>query len=166
MYLSLKEKIRTHKGLTKYELEQLSLRDASIFEDLALESNANITHVLRTYSGVKLVHFCSNSATEDLWRQYKLPQPLGAVVFWHCIVPIVFRIKKLIGCEYLFLFAADSSDDQTLVEYYRSVLNFIDNQERAVVKPVYDFTCKFMYQETAVLEKSRCEFFDNFNTVL
>lgn len=166
MYLSLKEKIRTHKGLTKYELEQLSQRDASIFEDLALESNANITHVLRTYSGVELVHFCSNSATEDLWRQYKLPQPLGAVVFWHCIVPIVFRIKKLIGCEYLFLFAADSSDDQTLVEYYRSVLNFIDNQERAVVNPVYDFTCKFMYQETAVLEKSRCEFFDNFNTVL
>ena len=136
---NLKEKIRSHKGLKKVELERLSRNDATIFDDLKLESNSNITHVLKTYSGVELVHFCSNSDTNALWESYNMPQPLGAVVFWHFIVPLVLSVKRIVGCEYLFLFAADSTDDQTLVEYYRNILNFDDSKERAVVKPVYDF---------------------------
>ena len=161
---NLKEKIRSHKGLKKVELERLSRNDATIFDDLKLESNSNITHVLKTYSGVELVHFCSNSDTNALWESYNMPQPLGAVVFWHFIVPLVLSVKRIVGCEYLFLFAADSTDDQTLVEYYRNILNFDDSKERAVVKPVYDFSCKFMYQETTPLAKMRQDFFDNFNS--
>ena len=109
---NLKEKIRSHKGLKKVELERLSRNDATIFDDLKLEDS----------------------------------------------------VKRIVGCEYLFLFAADSTDDQTLVEYYRNILNFDDSKERAVVKPVYDFSCKFMYQETTPLAKMRQDFFDNFNS--
>ena len=162
--LNLKEKIRSHKGLKKGELEQLSRNDATVFDDLKLESNTNITHVLKTYSGIELVHFCSNSDTRDLWESFNLPQPLGAVVFWCFIVPLILSARGIVGCEYLFLFAADSTDDQTLVEYYRNILNFHDNNERAVAKPVYDFSCKFMYQEVSPLPMLQKEFFDNFNS--
>ena len=163
LLLSLKEKIRSHKGLKKGELERLSRNDATIFDDLKLESNSNITHVLKTYSGIELVHFCSNSDADALWESLNMHQPLGAVVFWHFIVPLVLSARKIVGCEYLFLFAADSTDDQTLVEYYRNILSFNDNTERAVAKPVYDFSCKFMYQEVSPLATLRQEFFDNFN---
>jgi len=29
--------------------------------------------------------------------------------------------------------------------------------------PIYDFTCKFMYQEIAELEEKRMKFYENFN---
>lgn len=29
--------------------------------------------------------------------------------------------------------------------------------------PIYDFTCKFMYQEILGLDNKRMKFFDNFN---
>lgn len=165
LYDSLKEKIRSHKGLTKVELEQLSQRNLNVFDDLAVETNLNITHVLKTYSGVELVHFCSNNDADDVWESFHLPRSRGVVVFWRFIVPIILQLKEIVGCEYLFLFAADDSNDQTLVEYYRNRLYFDDNQERAVAKPVYDFTCKFMYQELAPLKDRQIEFFENFNTI-
>ena len=84
--------------------------------------------------------------------------------FWYFIVPLILSAREIVGCEYLFLFAADSTDDQTLVEYYRNILNFHDNNERAVAKPVYDFSCKFMYQEVSPLPMLQKEFFDNFNS--
>ena len=44
------------------------------------------------------------------------------------------------------------------------VIHFHDNNERAVAKPVYDFSCKFMYQEVSPLPMLQKEFFDNFNS--
>lgn len=163
VFLSLKEKIRSHKGVTKAELERLSRRCASVFDDLKLESNTNITHVLKTYSGIELVHFCSNSDTDELWDSFKLPQPRGAVVFWKFVVPLLLKVRKIVGCEYFFLFAANMTVDQKLVEYYRNILRFNDDKELGVAKPIYDFTCKFMYQEITPLSQYRQDFFDNFN---
>ena len=165
LFVSLKEKIRSHKGLTRGELEQLSNRNLNVFDDLAIETNMNITHVLKTYSGVELVHFCSNNDADELWDSFMLPQSRGMIVFWYFIVPIIIQLRKLVGCEYLFLFAADDSNDQTLVEYYRNRLNFDDNQERAVAKPVYDFTCKFMYQDLEHIDDLQKDFFEHFNDI-
>lgn len=36
--------------------------------------------------------------------------------------------------------------------------------ERATVKPIYDLSCEFMYQETKTLAERRQFFFDNFNS--
>lgn len=70
---------------------------------------------------------------------------------------------KHVGCEYIYLFAADMSEDQELVNYYRANLNFIDADDHATAIPLYDFACKFLYQRTKCLTKSRDDFYANFN---
>lgn len=45
------------------------------------------------------------------------------------------------------------------------MLNFDRDEERATVKPIYDLSCEFMYQETKDLAERRQDFFDNFNDV-
>lgn len=161
---SVKEKVRSRKGLTKAELERIPKKNAQILEDLEQELNMNITHVGKTYSGLELVHFCANNATDDLWRSLHLPHDRGAIVFWHFIVPLIVQVRRLVGCEYLFLFAADISKYHTLVDYYHNQMGFVDEGERATAKPLYDLSCKFMYQEAELLEERRTEFFDHFNS--
>ena len=83
--------------------------------------------------------------------------------FWHFIVPLIFELRKIVGCEYLFLFAADCDPDEHLVNYYSQKLKFKKADEHSAAMPIYDFTCKFMYQEIAELEKKRMKFYENFN---
>lgn len=40
---------------------------------------------------------------------------------------------EIVGCEYLFLFAADLSEDADLVNYYVDNLEFIDASEHRVI---------------------------------
>jgi hypothetical protein len=70
---------------------------------------------------------------------------------------------KYIGCQYLFLFAADKSKEEKLVRYYENQLNFKKPDELATAKPFYDFTCKFMCHEISTLKQEQAEFFANFN---
>ena len=70
---------------------------------------------------------------------------------------------KHVGCQYLFLFAADLSEDENLVNYYRTYLNFEDTEDRGTAIPIYDDTCKFMYQETVGLRQKQLIFYENFN---
>ncbi len=99
---AVKEKVRSRKGLTKAELERIPKKNVQILQDLEEELNKNITHVGRTYSGEELVHFCANSATDELWESLGLPQSRGAVVFWQFVVPLVLRVREIVGCEYAF----------------------------------------------------------------
>jgi len=62
----------------------------------------------------------------------------------------------------LFLFAADTSDDESLIRYYRT-LHFTDVGEHGAVIPLYDWTCRFMYQEISGLSEGQEEFFNDFN---
>ena len=134
-----------------------------ILEELEKEFNSDIARVGKTFSGIELVHFCSNTETDDLWGNFELPQLRGSVIFWHFVVPKVLEAIKYVGCQYLFLFAADRSKDEKLVRYYEDQLNFLRPDELATAKPFYDFTCKFMCHEISSLEKERESFFDNFN---
>jgi len=161
---SVKEKVRSRKGLTKAELERIPNKNAKLLEDLEQELNKNITHVGRTYSGVELVHFCANTATDETWRSFNLPQARGAVVFWQFVVPIILKVREYVGCEYVFLFAADISKELTLEEYYNVFMGFADEGAMATAKPLYDLSCKFMYQEAETLQQRREEFFENFNS--
>ncbi len=52
---------------------------------------------------------------------------------------------QFIGVQYLFLFAADLSDNDSLIGFYMDRLDFIRDDERATIKPIYDLTCEFMY---------------------
>lgn len=157
------EKVRTHKGVTKKDLERLPQGNKSLFEELESELNQNITHVGKTYSGVELVHFCKNNAQDEAIKGFGLPRNFGEVVFWKFIVPKIMKARELIGIQYLFLFAADMTAENKLIQYYTDFLHFQLDDARATVKPVYDFACRFMYQEADNLETAAEAFWDNFN---
>jgi predicted house-cleaning noncanonical NTP pyrophosphatase (MazG superfamily) len=157
------EKIRANKGVTKEDIHKLRQQKLDILEELEKEFNADIARVGKTFSGIELVHFCSNSEADDSWGNFELPQLRGTIVFWYFVVPKVLEALKYVGCQYLFLFAADKSKDEKLVRYYEDQLNFKRPDELATAKPFYDFTCKFMCHKISSLEREREEFFANFN---
>lgn len=162
---SFQEKIRSHKGITKLDIDNLPNKKKELLDDLEKELSKNITHVGKTYSSIELVHFCANNEYDQLWESYGLPHSIGVIVFWYFIVTKIIEIKKLLGIQYLFLFAADLSDYRSLIEYYQNKLNFNRDEERATVKPIYDLSCEFMYQETKYLAEMQQSFFDNFNNI-
>ena len=156
------EEIRSRKGVLKEDLKKITKKNQSI-EDFEKVFKDDAAKVGATYSGIEIVQFCSNENCLDYWKSYGINQKLGVVVFWQFIVPIIIKIKECIGCEYLFLFAADDSEDEDLVNYYKSWLKFENSNERSAATPVYDLTCKFLYQETCSLKEKRDTFFKNFN---
>ena len=160
----MREKLRTRKGISKAELERLPMKGSTVFEDLEKEFNESVTRVGQTFPAVELVHFCVNDNTEELWKSMGCPQSLGAVVFWYFIVDIILGIRKQVGCQYLFLFAADNSEDEKLIQYYSDQLNFEVPEDLATAKPIYDFSCRFMCQDVKGLEQEREKFFDHFCT--
>lgn len=156
------EKIRGKKGIKKTDItRRLNIPDQSQILDEIFRDDGMTVGI--TYPGIEIVHFCANAKYKDKWNQLGLGQKLGVVVFWLFIVSIVQEIMKHIGCEYLYLFAADWSEDQELVNYYRANLNFTDTENHATAIPLYDFACKFLYQKTKDLGKNKESFFENFN---
>ena len=88
---------------------------------------------------------------------------LGEVVFWKKIVPKFFEVQNIVGCEYAFLFAADLSEDRTLINYYDVILKFEIDPDVGTNKPFYDFTCAFMCQKLSVMKENQESYFNNFN---
>ncbi len=135
--------------------------EKKVIEDINIESNRLIIRGEHTYPAIELAHFFRNDNYEiEKWRKaYNMPQ-IGIIVFWYFVVPKVLEARKYVGCQYLYLFAADDSDDKKLINYYADKLKFRTNNEVGTVKPVYDFTCEFMCQEIEPLEGKRLKFFN------
>lgn len=162
---SIFEKLRTRKGFTKADVAKIKKKKGNAIEEIEKEFTDEVRRVGETYAGIEIVQFCANDDDEcrKLWRDFKFDQKLGVTVFWHFIVPVILDTMKLIGCQYLFLFAADLSEDEELINYYRNYLKFEDSLGRGTAIPLYDDMCKFMYQETNGLKEKQAEFYDNFN---
>lgn len=161
---SILESIRTRKGLVKKELSKIShIKKNQIIEDLAKESEDNLKRVGKTFAGVEIVHFCANDNYRPSWKKLNIKQKMGTVVFWHFLIPKICELRKIVGCEYLFLFAADLTPDELLVNYYKSNLGFRDSNEYGTAIPLYDYACKFMHQELKDIEERRNNFYLEFN---
>ena len=158
----IRESVRSRKGILKSDLNKIQKKDNKAVKDLEKAFTGNMQRVGQTFAGVEIVQFCLNDKyREDLKRHGFFPS-FGAIVFWHFLVPKVLEVRKHIGCHYLFLFAADTSEDESLIRYYKS-LRFTDAGEHGAVIPLYDWTCRFMYQEISSLEKGQRSFFNDFN---
>ena len=161
---SILENIRTRKGLVKKDLSKIShIKKSQVIEDFETESEDNLKRVGKTFAGIEIVHFCANDDCRPLWEKFNIQQKLGAVVFWHFLIPKICELRKIAGCEYLFLFAADLTPDELLVNYYRANLGFKDSNEYGTAIPLYDYACKFMYQELKDIEERREAFYADFN---
>lgn len=157
----LMEGLRSKKGIQRQTVTDV-LRSNHIDIDINKLFSKHQLSVGKSFSGVELMHFCANDEYRTIWPLIDI-KPLGAVVFWQFVVPIVLDTIKLVGCEYLYLFAADLTEDELLVRYYSEYLGFAEKAEHQVAMPLYDLACKFMYQETKDLLCRRNTFFETFN---
>lgn len=136
--------------------------------EIKKEKNKNIKKVSNTYSAIELVHFCSNDNFKGEWKNIKKDydiidkNTMGKIFFWYHMVPKIKEINDIIGSKYAYLFAADSSNDETLIRYYED-LNFKRDDKVSTIKPYYDFSCIFMYQEISELIKNREDYLNRFN---
>jgi len=156
------ESLRSRKGLKKSELQKIN-HNNQILDELKNETETNLSHVGRTFAGIEIVHFCANEKYKNIWNDFNFKQKMGTVVFWHFIVPKILELKEIVGCEYLFLFAADLTPDETLVNYYKANLNFTDSFKHGTAIPLYDYGCKFLYQELKDIEVRQQRFYTEFN---
>ena len=154
------------EAFSKYLHEKKSNKKTflnQLLADREREQNDKIFRVQNTHSGVELVHFCTNDNLREKWNTYKLGHPMGETLFWKFIAPKFFDVQEIVGCEYAFLFAADLSEDGSLVNYYDVSLKFQKRQDVGTNKPFYDFCCEFMCQEINEMRHKQKEFFGNFN---
>lgn len=158
----IRESVRTSKGISKAELEKIQKKDNKAVTDIENVFTENLQRVGQTFAGVEIVQFCANENYRKLFDSLGFFPHFGAIVFWHFLVPKVLEVRKYIGCQYLFLFAADTSEDESLIRYYRA-LHFTDVGEHGAVIPLYDWTCRFMYQEISGLSQGKEAFFNDFN---
>lgn len=133
--LGLLQEIAEHRITTKKQL-------------IDTNENRNIMRVNECYSAIEMKHFCRN---DSYIKDDNITYPLGFGLFWQKIVPLVLDIAKSTGCEYLYLFAADRSDnpdDKKLVSYYKEALCFNELCDEGVValRPEYDDDCVGMVQ--------------------
>lgn len=129
--------------------------------DRQREGKRPILRVDKTFSGVEITHFCINENTKKLWRSHGFP--MGQVLFWKYIAPILVNIQKVVRCQYAFLFSADETLDGTLTNYYNVALKFSKQEDIGTSKPFYDFGCEFMSQEICNIKKNMDDFFAHFN---
>ena len=143
-------------------------------EELLLEGS-NIHRTQETHAAVELVHFCAYDNRRDFWfsltgnparRKWEQmgmsDQTIGNAVFWFFVVPIIRQVRDLVGCEYIYLFAADRNKYGSLVSYYEK-LGFELRSDLGVSKPFYDFGCRFMCQKVTSLRNRRNAFFREYN---
>lgn len=150
------------------------MKQLSYAEDVILEGD-KIHRTQENHAAVELVHFCAFDNRRDMWfmltgnpveKKWKKmgmsAQTVGKVVFWNFVVPIIRGVRDLVGCEYLYLFAADQDKYGGLVKYYEK-LGFELREDLGVNKPEYDFGCRFMCQKVTSLRNRRNEFFREYN---
>lgn len=131
--------------------------------DINVELNTEMQRVLRTYPAIEVVEFCANENGRTAWKRLGIDRKMGECVFWHCIVPKLMKVQEGIGCQYVYLFAADSSLDGDLANYYKVALHFEQSATLGANKPQYDFQCFFLCQEMKKLMAGRDEFYEYFN---
>ena len=154
-------------------------------KDEAFERNndrQNTKHVKETVPAIDIKFFCRNDSYEiPICLDFKL----GVFVFWEMIVPHILKIAELVGCKYVYLFAADNTEEDVkdepvdysdpsfdpyaddehndeddsnkmrLVNYYQTDLKFKPVSKYTVLKPSYEKYCKTLVQEVSKLEENR-----------
>lgn len=142
--------------LVKTKLKALNI-------DKNSETNKKIVRVTSTHPAIELTHICINESYKPKWDFSLMQHNIGEVMFWKHIASIILDIQTKLGCQYVFLFAADLTENGCLINYYDVTLKFKQDDEIATNKPYYDFCCTFMCQEICDLRNNQQDFFKNFN---
>lgn len=134
-----------------------------LYADLQKELNTEMQRVLKTYPAIELQEFCANDNGRKAWKALGIKRKLGECVFWHKIVDMLDSVQDIVGCQYVYLFAADASVEVELVNYYKERLMFEQSALLGANKTKYDFQCYFLCQSIKDLKTRRNLFYEDFN---
>jgi hypothetical protein len=140
----------------KDRLIQIAFQRFDVAEEKKFSKDGNsIKRVHETYSAIEIAHLCKNIHYEyDI--DFMQGVSLGAGLFWQKIIPKIQEAIEIVGCKYLYLFAADNSDYEkvrSLVRYYKDDFKFDELQDLMVIKPDYDRKCQAMIQDVSEIER-------------
>lgn len=138
-------------------------------ESIEIGQSENTINVPNCISAIELRHLCKN-------EEYVVPNevniPLGFGIFWEIIVPFIVDITKKVGCKYLYLFAADKTEEQSksemkkLISHYKNNFKFVECDEgMKFVKPEYDNHCYGLIQQVSKLESNREAIWHEFSDI-
>lgn len=144
-------------------LDDYKTKKTNYLADLERELKEKVRHVHKTYPAIEIVEFCANDQSREAWKSLGLKRKMGECVFWHIIVPKLKAIQQLVGCQYVYLFAADSSIDGNLVNYYKVAMHFENSIVLGANKSQYDFSCVFLHQKMIDIFKQQTFFYEHFN---
>lgn len=142
----------------------------------------HIKQVKETFPAIDIKFLCRNA---KYCPSIKLDFKLGVYVFWEIIVPHILEISDMVGCKYVYLFAADNTESENqkekaipmwtpdydpddeeesneskdrvrkLVSYYITELKFRPVSEYTILKPHFERTCYTLIQEVESLQTKR-----------
>lgn len=164
------EEIRVDYPKRENQLIDLAHKRLERKQEAGRIGQKNITlNVSECFSAIEIGHFCKNENYQIL---EEIPVPMGFGLFWEKIVPLVLHVSDIVGCKYLYLFAADKTPDEDkrihkLVKYYKTNLSFYEcDIGMRLVKPDYDNECYGLIQDIASLKEKREAAWERFADVL
>lgn len=130
------------------QIEQLKDEKADAFEN-SKEKN-NVYPVKETFPAIDLKFFCRNGSYIP---PIELDFKLGVFVFWELIVPHILKISDMIGCKYLYLFAADNTEikeklNDTINQFpsfdeeYSDELKKLENSDEQIARKLVSYYIK------------------------
>lgn len=137
----------------------------------------------KTFPAIEIENLCKNYADENdastVDRSHvdnktiENKIPFGLLVFWFFIIPIIEDISDRVGCEYIYIFAADQSKcvennpkGWKLVSYYRENFGFHDSEELFFIRPDYDDDCYEMIQSVAEAMEKKKSIWERYGDIL
>lgn len=150
------------EGLTPDDCLNLYQKKELWNKDEKLEATKEITKVLVSYPAIELKLFGTNESAKEYWKSLGFPEDMkmGGTLFWLKAVKIIEKITRYVGCQYVYLFAADKEAEGQLVQYYRVGLGFNSDSNLSANKPTFDWQCQFLYQSIDELLDRRKQFLD------
>ena len=97
--------------LISYAQEQASIKEEREKAASQIGDSEFTRNVQETYPAIDIKFLCkAANYTPDIQLSFKF----GVYVFWEIIVPHILKISELVGCKYVYLFAADNSESQNI----------------------------------------------------
>lgn len=151
------------KGLTVEALKPLYDKQRSWEHDSILDANKEVNKVLDVFPAVELQLFGVNEAAKPYWHSLGFPNDMkmGESLFFLKVVSTIQMMMDYVGCQYLYLFAADKEAEGQLVQYYRVRLGFNSDIRLMTNKPRFDWECQFLFQDMDSLLRKKEIFFQS-----
>lgn len=109
-YALFDEKIEDTDRATKlisYAQEQAEIKEEREAAANQVGDSEFVKNVQETYPAIDIKFLCRDANYKpDIEIDFKF----GVYVFWEIIVPHILKISELVGCKYVYLFAADNSE--------------------------------------------------------